>query len=81
MRRYQTLKLLRDTGEVLQFFRQSPVFHLPGGVRYVPDFQVFWSDGRVTIEDVKGHLTEAYKVKKRLAEALYPPFTITEIKR
>ena len=76
--RYGTLKLLRSQGEVVQFLRQTP-FHLPGGVLYRCDFLVFWSDGRVTIEDAKGMKTESYKAKKRMVEALYAPLTITEV--
>ena len=76
--RYGTLKLLHFAGEVLTFIRQVP-FHLPGGVRYVCDFQVFWADGSVTFEDVKGFKTASYKAKKRMVEDLYAPITITEI--
>ena len=77
-KRYETLKLLRAAGEVLAFLRQVP-FHLPGGVRYVCDFAVFWADGSVTFEDVKGFKTESYKAKKRMVEDLYSPITITEV--
>ena len=76
--RYNTLELLRSAGEVLAFLRQVP-FHLPGGVRYVCDFAVFWADGSVTFEDVKGFKTESYKAKKRMVEDLYAPITITEM--
>ena len=77
-KRYETLKLLRAAGEVLAFLRQVP-FHLPGGVRYVCDFAVFWADGSVTFEDVKGFKTASYKAKKRMVEDLYAPITITEV--
>lgn len=70
-RRWVELEELRAAGAVRFTLRQVP-FHLPGGVRYVADFAVFWADGRVTFEDVKGHATEAYRVKKRLVEALFP---------
>ena len=69
---YGILKLLRDnTNEVLFFLRQVPI-HLPGGTKLVIDFQVFWSDGKVTFEDVKGMQTDQFKIKKREVEALYP---------
>lgn len=71
-RYYDILKLLRDnTKEVLFFLRQVPI-HLPGGTKLVIDFQVFWADGTVTFEDVKGMETDAFKIKKREVEALYP---------
>ena len=77
-RRYEELKLLRKNGDVVQFLRQVP-FHLPGGVKYVADYLVFWADGTVTVEDVKGMKTPMYIAKKKLVESLYPPITITEI--
>jgi dsDNA-binding SOS-regulon protein len=69
--RYDILKLLKKSGEILFFLRQVP-FHLPGGVKYVCDFLIFWANGEVTIEDVKGFKTESYKTKKKMVEALYP---------
>lgn len=77
-RRYETLKLLRRGGQVLFFLRQVP-FHLPGGVKYLVDFVVFWTDGEVTFEDVKGMKTAMYKAKKRMVESVYSPVKITEV--
>lgn len=76
-KRYQELKILRDSGEVLFFLDQVP-FRLPGNVKYRCDFLVFWRDGTVTIEDVKGMKIEPYPTKKKILEALYP-IEITEI--
>lgn len=70
-KRYNILKSLQNVGEVLFFLRQVP-FHLPGGVKYICDFLIFWASGEVTIEDVKGFKTESYKAKKKMVEALYP---------
>lgn len=69
--RYNILKSLQNVGEVLFFLRQVP-FHLPGGIKYICDFLIFWANGEVTIEDVKGFKTESYKAKKRMVEAIYP---------
>lgn len=71
LKRYLELKILLSAGEVLLFLMQVP-FHLPGGVKYVCDFQVFWNDGNVTFEDVKGFRTPMYILKKKQVEALYP---------
>lgn len=71
------LDLLQRTGKVLFYLRQVP-FHLPGAVKYVCDFLVFWANGEVTIEDVKGVKTPMYILKKKQVEALYP-VEITEI--
>lgn len=68
---YDRLNLEKRGGTVLFFLRQVP-FHLPGGVRYVCDFQVFRSDGSVNFVDVKGAQTESFKAKRRQVEALYP---------
>ena len=76
-KRYLQLKNLRGAGEVIFFLRQVP-FHLSGGVKYVCDFVVFWADGNVTIEDVKGMKTSIYTAKKKMVEATYP-IQITEI--
>jgi hypothetical protein len=76
-KRYRELLLLQSVGEILFFLRQVP-FHLPGKTKYLCDFLVFWADGNVTIEDVKGFKTAMYILKKKQVEDVYP-VTITEI--
>ena len=68
---YSQLKLRVSAGEVLMFLRQVP-FHLPGGVRYVVDFQEFHADGLIHFVDVKGMQTADFKMKKKMVEDLYP---------
>ena len=75
--RYKQLKQLQELGEIAFFLRQVP-FHLSGGVKYVCDFLIFWSNGEVTIEDVKGMKTDLYRAKKKMVEATYP-INITEV--
>jgi hypothetical protein len=72
-RYYQDLLLRQkaENGDVLFFLRQI-AFYLPGGVRYVCDFQVFKRDGSVSFVDVKGFKTREYMTKKKLVESLYP---------
>lgn len=70
-KRYIELKMLQKYGEVVFFLRQTP-FHLPAGIKYVCDYLVFWSNGEVTIEDVKGMKTDMYILKKKQVEAIYP---------
>lgn len=67
---YDRLALLEQAGEVRMFLHQVPL-RLPGGVRYTVDFLVFWADGRVTFEEVKGFRRETYALRKRIAEAYY----------
>lgn len=74
---YQRLRVMQDSGAVVMFLRQVPL-HLPGNIRYVLDFQVFWADGTVEWIDVKGMRTDTYKLKKAQVEDIYP-ITITEV--
>jgi hypothetical protein len=70
-KRYDKLILMKKNNEVLFFLRQVP-FHLPGNVTYRIDFVIFWSDGHVSFEDVKGMKTPQYIMKKKMVESLYP---------
>jgi len=70
-RRYKELKILQLSGDIIFFLRQ-PLFDLPGGVTYRADFIIFWADGSVTIEDVKGFETQEFKIKRKQVESLYP---------
>lgn len=70
-KRYQELKILKSAGEVIFFLMQVP-FHLPGKVKYICDFIVFWDNGDITIEDTKGVKTPQYITKKKIVESLYP---------
>ena len=69
-KRYCELRTLKACGEVTRFHRQV-IFDLPGGTRYICDFQIFWADGRVTYEDVKGFETSEFKLKRKQVRALY----------
>lgn len=60
-----------SSGEVLFWLRQVPI-RFSSGVTYRLDFQVFYADGRVGWEDVKGFMTETWKLKMRLLEDEYP---------
>lgn len=65
------LKLREKAGEVLCHLEQIPI-RLPGGTKLVVDFLEFWTDGTVHWVDVKGMETDAFKIKKREVEAIYP---------
>lgn len=65
------LKLLEKSGEIVFFLRQVP-FHLPGGVKYVVDYQIFYRDGSIQFVDVKGVETSEFILKKKIVEDLYP---------
>lgn len=70
--RFDELTELKRSGALRPpyFLLQVP-FLLPGRTRYRLDFLVFWADGSVGFEDVKGHRTETYALKKRQVEELY----------
>ena len=70
-RYYDMLKTAQAGGFVSFFLRQVP-FHLPGNVKYVCDFLVFYTDGTAQVIDVKGKRTAAYRRNKKMVEALYP---------
>lgn len=70
-KRYLELMALKQAGDVKYFLRQTP-FHLPGNTKYTSDFMVFWADGEVTHEDVKGFKTPAFIRAKKQVESLYP---------
>lgn len=76
-RYYEELLLRQRSGEVVFFLRQTP-FYLPGGVKYVCDFQEFRSDGTVHFIDTKGMKTPMYIAKKKMVESLFP-ITIEEV--
>ena len=66
-RRYGELKLLKRAGEVKYFLRQTP-FHLEGGIKYLADFFVVWTDGHITVEDVKGKKTPTFIMKAKMVK-------------
>lgn len=68
---YDRLQILQKAGEVLFFLRQIP-FDLPGKVRYVCDFQVFYANGDVSFVDTKGKDTALSQTKRKMVEDLYP---------
>ena len=70
-RYYQQLKLRQKAGEVVMFLRQVPI-HLPGNTKLVVDFVEFRADGTVHFVETKGMETEAFKIKRRMVEDLYP---------
>lgn len=78
-RYYQKLKLLQASGEVVGFLRQTPV-HLPGGIKYVMDFLVFYSDGHCEAVEVKGYETKEWIMKKKMLDEFYPWLEITIVK-
>ena len=68
--RWCELRLLERAGRISGLQRQVKYELIPkqNGERactYVADF-VYYEDGKLVVEDSKGHKTEAYKIKKKL---------------
>lgn len=68
--RASELDLLIKAEQVRFYIRQAP-FDLPGNIKYLVDFIIFWSNGDVTFEDVKGLMTPTSKLKIKQVEDLY----------
>jgi len=73
---YLKLMEAKKDGSLIMFMRQCP-FHLEGGIRYVVDFVEFWKtnepgEAEIKFTDVKGIITDIYKLKKKLVESEYP---------
>ena len=65
---YDDLLLLLKAGEIRGFELQK-VFVLPGGVKYIADFEVTNPDGSKTVIDAKSVATKknkVYRLKRRL---------------
>ncbi len=67
---FDYLKECQASGGLI-FFLMQVRFDMPGS-RYFCDYLEFWDDGSVTFTDVKGFQTEAFKIKRRAVEVLYP---------
>ncbi len=70
-KRYEELLQLKKDGKINLFLMQTP-FHLKSGIKYILDFIIFWTNGTITFEDVKGFKTPIYKLKKKLVENEFP---------
>ena len=89
--RYAQLQLLARCGQILNLrhqvrFELAPSVRLAGETRAKPAL-CYWADfvyydkatGREVIEDVKGAITEGYRIKRHLLKAVHG-LDITEIK-
>lgn len=65
------LDLLQAAGAVVFYLCQVPL-RLTGGVKYVVDFLVFYTDGTIEFAEVKGIMTDIAKMKLKQVQELYP---------
>lgn len=84
MNRYAELRMLERAG-IIAKLKLQPSFELLSntgkerGFSYRADFE-YEEDGRRIVEDVKGHRTDVYKLKRKLFRAQYPEIDFREIK-
>lgn len=73
-RRYSELRMMERAGAITDLelqpeFEIIPAFEYRGkkerGVKYRADFR-YCENGQVVVEDVKGHRTEVYRIKRKL---------------
>lgn len=72
--RYKNLLILKKAGNVVKIELQPRYDIIVNGIFcgfYKADFKVYYSDGRIDVEDVKGMRTTVYSLKKKIIEALY----------
>lgn len=77
--RWLELKALAKAGKISELQRQRS-FELAPGVkingrvrpplRYIADF-VYLEDGDLVVEDVKGRITEGYRIKRHLMKSIH----------
>jgi hypothetical protein len=78
MARYKDLLLLKSAGEISDIDRQVPLLLTVNKIKicnYIADF--VYRDNKefiYVIEDVKGYHEPVFKLKWKLAQALYPAF-------
>jgi|SRR5690625_4792341 len=80
-RYYSELKIRQKAGEIL-FFRTQPRYRLLDGfekdgkkyraIDYIADFEIHHKDGSIEVVDVKGHITDVFRLKEKLFNKKYP---------
>lgn len=75
-RRYKILQLMERAGEISNLERQVPFELIPKtdkyrATKYIADFVYTDKDGQRVIEDVKGVMTEEFKLKRKLFYHVY----------
>lgn len=81
---------MQDRGDVRQFSLQpvyllQPAFKKNGRtirkIEYIGDFLVEYSDGSRAVIDVKGILTDVFKIKRKLFDYYYPDLELKVVKK
>jgi hypothetical protein len=67
----QHLEFMKRAGKVLDWLEQVPI-KLPGKIRYVCDFLVFYADGTTRFVEIKGFEAPTWKLKRKLLQEARP---------
>lgn len=85
---YCQLKMLKMAGEIDDFelqvpFELQPKYKRDGriikAINYIADFVVIYKDGHKEVVDVKGTLTDVYKIKKKMLLYKYKDIIFKEV--
>ena len=83
-------KILRDSKEVVCFELQPRYLlqeaFLKGGktvrkIEYVADFKVLYRDNKIEVIDVKGQITDVFKLKKKMFDNRYRDLELILIRK
>jgi len=75
---YRWLRVLKEQGEILGF-DIHPRFRLSPHMTYEADFTVYFPDGGIEVQDVKGFETREFKRKERIFNELHPLAPLVKI--
>ena len=89
MNRYKQLLLIEKSGAIQdlelqpEYLLQDKYTHMLtqrkySAIKYKGDFR-YKENGHVVVEDVKGHITKEYAIKKKILLKLYPDIDFREI--
>lgn len=80
-RYYNHLQLLKKAGEIKDFTMQ-PKFRVMDGfkkhgkthraINYIADFEVIHNDNEIEVVDVKGMITQVFRIKEKMFHNKYP---------
>lgn len=87
--RYWELKSLQRAGTITDLELQPeyeliPAFEYRGkkerAIKYRADFRYKNRAGETIVEDVKGHKTDVYKIKRKMLLSMYPDINFEEVR-
>lgn len=80
-RYYNQLKLLQRAGDI-EFFRLQPRYQVQEpfekdgkkhqAIHYIADFEIHHKDGSIEVVDVKGTLTQVFRIKEKMFHKRFP---------